>query len=90
MALVAAAEAATGKLLLRELVRALLRDRCLPREAPIQLWGGEGQGWHCDVCGHPIARGEAEYELLFAGAGESSLHLHRSCYEMWEIERRTA
>jgi hypothetical protein len=73
---------------LRELVRALLRDCCIPREAPAQMWGGEGSGWLCDVCGQPIAHGEAEYELLFAGPVDSSLHLHPSCYQAWEIERR--
>ena len=88
MAIEAAVEVPMARVLLRELVRALLRDCCLPRETPAQLWGGEGNGWRCDVCGHPIVRGEAEYELLFDRTADASLHLHRPCYEMWEIERK--
>jgi len=84
----AVVEVTMREVLLRELVRALLRDCYLPREAPAQMWGGEGSGWRCDVCGHPIAHGEAEYELLFTRPGDSGLHLHRPCYEMWEIERQ--
>jgi len=54
------------------------------REAP----AGTGSGSRCDVCGHVIAAAQTEYELLFTRAIDSCLHLHRTCYEMWEAERR--
>lgn len=90
MAIEAVVEVTTKDVVLRELVRALLRDGCLPRETPAQTWGSEGSGWRCDVCGYPIGVGETEYELLFARLVDASLHLHRPCYELWELERQRA
>ncbi len=84
-----AIEAAIGDEVLRDLMRALLRDSSLPREAPAQLWAGAGSGLRCDVCGHVIAAAQTEYELLFTRAIDPCLHLHRTCYEMWEAERRS-
>jgi hypothetical protein len=75
----------TQDTMLREQVRALLRDCCLPREPPAQMWGGSGSGEPCDVCGHPIH--DAEYELIFVRPVDSTVRLHRPCYEAWEGER---
>lgn len=82
------------ELALRELARKALRTDALPNRSPLRLWGGQGSGAVCPLCGKPIAAADAELELEFAaeeaGLDAREFHLHVRCFAAWETERRAA
>ena len=80
---------------LRRKARAALDAGLSPREQPKGLWGGNGLGEPCTVCGHPVEATEMELEVEFAFAeigaqGVREFHLHLPCFAAWEIERKAA
>jgi hypothetical protein len=79
---------------LRRKARAALDQGLIPRDRPRGLWGGNGSGQPCPVCGSPVDAAEMELEVEFefgeVGArGVREFHLHLPCFAAWEIERRT-
>lgn len=69
-----------------ELVRKRLGTGALPSGNPLTVWGGTSAGSVCGGCALRILPGQIEYELNFANA--VLFRLHRSCYVIWERERR--
>jgi hypothetical protein len=79
---------------LRRLARAALNQGLIPRDRPRGLWGGNGSGETCPVCGIAVDAAEMELEVEFGIAevnaqGVREFHLHLPCFAAWEIERRT-
>jgi hypothetical protein len=78
---------------LREKAREVIRAGKLPNRRPDRTWGGPGVGADCTICGAPVKRDEAEFEIEFAGNGQGSglrtYHVHVRCFAAWEFERRT-
>lgn len=71
------------------IIRMKLERKELPAEAAERIWAGYGRGDLCSGCGAPIAENEVEYELAFTNAdnGAESVRLHRTCCNIWNIER---
>jgi len=64
----------------------------IPRDRPKSLWGGNGAGDPCPICGHAIEASEMELEVEFAIAevslrGVREFHLHLPCFAAWEFVR---
>jgi len=77
---------------LRRRARAALNAAMIPRERPTGLWGGNGSGESCPVCGHRVDEAEMELEAEFAvdsTSGVREFHLHLPCFAAWEIERKS-
>jgi hypothetical protein len=79
---------------LQNRAREALNSGQIPRERPSGLWGGNGSGETCPVCGHLIDATEMELEVEFESAevgilGAKEFHLHLPCFAAWEIERKT-
>jgi hypothetical protein len=81
---------------LRETIRHRLHDGSLPRLKPSGTWAGPGAGRACRACGRTITNDEMEFEVEFADGASASqvlrspslvLHLHRTCFAAWELER---
>ena len=79
---------------LREIARAVVRDRKLPNRPPDGAWGGPGAGVACAVCDLPVRRDEMEFEIQFrrndANPDFDRFHVHVWCFAAWEVERRAA
>jgi len=80
---------------LRLRARAALNAGVLPRDRPLGLWGGNGAGKACAVCGNVVDAAEMELEVEFRFAevrvdGVREFHLHLQCFAAWEIERKLA
>jgi hypothetical protein len=78
---------------LRRRARAALKEGLIPRDRPTGLWGGNGSGELCPVCGHAVERVEMELEVEFGIAevgvrGVREFHLHLPCFAAWEVERK--
>ena len=79
---------------LRIRARAALDSGQVPHDQPKGLWGGNGTGETCPVCGNSLDAAEMELEVEFEFAevgarGVREFHLHLPCFAAWEIERRT-
>jgi hypothetical protein len=80
---------------LRRRVRAALTAGVLPRDRPRGLWGGNGSGQPCPVCGELVDAAEMELEVEFeftevSAQGVREFHFHLPCFAAWEIERNCA
>jgi len=73
---------------LRERILERLRSGQLPRERPLRLWGGLGEGLPCHGCRERIARDDQEIELQFTESRFRSVTFHTLCYALWELHRR--
>ena len=78
---------------LRRRAREALSSAIIPRASPKGLWGGNGMGEPCSVCGHPVDATQMELEVEFEFAevnalGAKEFHLHLPCFAAWEIERK--
>ena len=78
---------------LRRRARAALNAGLMPRDQPLGLWGGNGAGDACPVCGQVVEVAEMELEVEFRFAevsahGVREFHLHLPCFAAWEIERK--
>lgn len=65
----------------------------LPGHRPERLWGGQGSGAPCAVCGEIVEKEDVELELQFdsrQGTGATHYHVHAQCFAAWELERRDA
>ena len=77
---------------LRRRAHAALQTGLLPRERPRGIWGGNGSGERCAVCGQAIEPSEMELEIELA-AGEVSVHgvrefhLHLRCFAAWQFAK---
>jgi hypothetical protein len=68
---------------LRAHIRALIESKELPCEVPARMWGGNGSGEICSVCGKPIGPEELEFEYAIE---TRTLRFHRLCHGLWQIE----
>lgn len=69
-------------------LRALARDRIakgeLPGEPATRMWGGDGTGRLCSLCGEPVQPDQIEFEVE-SGRGHS-LIFHMVCQSVWQLE----
>jgi len=79
---------------LRRGALAAIQSRAMPRDPPLQMWGGRGSGETCPVCGQACDPAEAELELEFAplenNQAPREFHLHLACFEVWDLVRTSA
>ena len=72
---------------LRPIARERIASRKLPREAPSQMWGGQGSGEACALCDKPIQPHEVEYEVEAQLDGVvQTLRFHVVCQSVWQLE----
>ncbi len=72
-------------------IRARLRDHRLPRGALWRCLGEYSGGGSCDGCGERITSAQASYAVDFEPAvTPTSARFHRVCFEIWQLECRTA
>jgi hypothetical protein len=76
---------------LRHLAREAIQAGTLPNRQPAHIWGGNGFGTKCAICGNLVNSDEVGYELHFA-AGEglppaAEYHAHVRCFAAWDLER---
>ncbi len=69
-------------------VRTKLASGLLPREKPDAEWPGRGTRHPCAVCDRPIEYQHFEMEAEFRD--RPSLHFHRDCFMVWDVERQRA
>jgi hypothetical protein len=76
---------------LRRKAREAVQSGKLPNRRPTHLWGGNGHGTPCSICGVPVQRDEIGYELEFAAdnhdADGQEYYVHMSCFRAWDLER---
>jgi hypothetical protein len=86
------AEPMIDESMLRERVRDAIATKKLPSGDPVKMWGGNGSGTCCAICGDPVSPGEVGYELEFAegadGPGRGEYHVHVKCFGAWNVERK--
>jgi hypothetical protein len=68
----------------RSNVRRLLDLDRLPRKEPKSLWGGQGEGLPCALCGELIEPAQPQLDLEFE-EGQPSLRMHVACYDRWRL-----
>ena len=80
--------------ILREKAREAILSGRLPAAKPSRTFYGHSAGATCTVCGHPVRRGEMDYELEFRASPPPDArpdvrrcHLHHRCFVAWEFER---
>jgi hypothetical protein len=54
-----------------------------------RIWGGQGEGCHCSLCGGSVDRGEPGYEFDVTGeaAPGNTCALHFRCFAAWNSAR---
>jgi len=66
----------------------------VPRIRPARLFGGNGTGVRCAVCGEVIKPQQTEFEVEFnrhgIAPGIDRYRLHSPCLRAWEAERAAA
>lgn len=76
---------------LRKQAREAIRAGKLPNRQPTHLWGGNGFGTNCAICGNLVNSDEVGYELHFVAAEALppvvEYHVHVRCFAAWELER---
>lgn len=75
--------------ILREKAREAIRVGKLPNRHPFRMWGGQGVGAQCMVCGASVKGDEVGLEIEFigdGGTGASNHHFHIRCYSALEFE----
>lgn len=78
---------------LRARAREAMKTGNLPDDRPERLWGGQGSGAPCAVCGEIVEKEDVELELQFNShqvAGATLYRAHAQCFAAWELERRDA
>jgi hypothetical protein len=79
---------------LREKARDAVAQGKLPSRAPDRMWGGDGVGAPCSVCGLPVRKDQKEFEIQFEHDGDNpgldKFHVHIRCFAAWEFERKRA
>jgi hypothetical protein len=68
---------------LRAQIRTLIESKELPCEVPARMWGGNGSGEICTVCGKSIGSEELEFEYAIE---TRTLRFHRLCHGLWQLE----
>ena len=75
----------------RDMVRKALQLGIIPARDPDRMWGGNGVGAPCTICGEPVTPDQVEYEVEFAHEGAipglDKYHVHLRCFAAWEFER---
>ena len=88
-------DCAPGRLdedILRRMARDAIAAGRLPGLTPNRMWGGNGTGARCAVCGHAVTPDEVGFDLEFAGGngnghGSRAEHVvHVACFAAWELE----
>ena len=63
-------------------------SRSWPIQENARTWAGKGSGAPCDLCEHPIAAREIEYEVELATPnGVRTLRFHLTCHQKWAKTR---
>jgi hypothetical protein len=57
----------------------------LPKDSPVQVWAGYGNGKSCDACDLPATREDVEYETDMADG--RTFRFHQACLTIWHEER---
>jgi hypothetical protein len=69
-------------------VRSQIRDKMscgdLPRDNCVVTLYRSGRGGRCVACSQRILGSETEVECDVPGAG--TIHFHRRCYDLWQLE----
>jgi hypothetical protein len=68
------------------MVRARIDDGRLTYDPPANVWGGQGTGALCEVCGKPIGPDEIEYEVQLVAYRPLICRLHFRCHAAWRAE----
>jgi hypothetical protein len=72
---------------LRPLARVQIGNGSLPFIVPREILASYGEGVACDLCGDPITRTEAEYQITAGGAARIlTYRFHAACEAAWETE----
>jgi hypothetical protein len=75
---------------LRGRARELIESNTLPLFQPTRIWGGNGLGTPCAVCGDAVPSNTTGYELEFGedrdSSGFAQYHVHLACFAAWEAE----
>jgi hypothetical protein len=70
---------------LRLVVRRKLAAGELPHDLP-RVWGCDGTGEECDVCGELITTSQTLFEGISA-TDKRGVQLHVECLYVWDMER---
>jgi hypothetical protein len=73
---------------LRQKAREAIQAGKLPSHPPERMWGGQGSGRCCTICGSATERDEIEFELEFVrhdgGSDGANPLVHLCCLAAWE------
>jgi len=77
---------------IRERSREAILSGKLPVGTSYRSWGGPSHGTICAVCDRKILPRELEYEIEFeknnGHVAPPMFHLHITCFQAWEYQRR--
>jgi hypothetical protein len=68
---------------LRRRARELVEAGTLPTIEPKAIFGGNGEGRTCSLCGHTVERTDLEFEFELGG---STYRFHLVCHAAWQVE----
>ena len=72
---------------LRDKAARLIEAGKLPSDgAHLKLWGGQGNGDICIVCGQPITPEQVQYEVEDRRGERTSFYFHMVCHAAWQLE----
>jgi hypothetical protein len=77
---------------LRKYAQQAIESGKLSNRTPSRIWGGNGFGMHCAICGILVDSDELGYELQFTEnddpATTTEYCVHVRCFAAWNEERR--
>ena len=70
-------------------VHEAIKSGKLPDRRPTRMWGGQGSGASCPLCGETSKPWDVEVELEFTREdGETEMYcVHSRCFAAWDLER---
>jgi hypothetical protein len=72
----------------RQQAREAIAAGRVPTSRGDRIWGGDGTGVPCVICGELIGTGQAELEVEFGpGSRRTKYPMHERCFAAWELER---
>jgi hypothetical protein len=67
------------------LIRSKVLAGTIPKDAPVKVWAGYGNGKVCCACDLPSTAQDVEYEVDMADSRTS--RFHQPCLTLWHQER---
>lgn len=67
------------------LIRSKVLAGTLPKDAPVRVWAGYGNGRVCSACDLPSTAKDIEYETDMADG--RTFRFHQPCLTLWHRER---